>query len=94
MSNPILQMIGKQMNNNSNPMMQMMQMMMTNKNNPNAALDILRQNNPQANQLLQGVDANNSNVMEQLCRNLCNMQGKDFNTEYNKILQMFNTKVK
>ena len=48
--------------------------------NPQQALPILMQANPQMAQMLQGINPNDSKSMEQLCRNVCQQKGIDFDT--------------
>lgn len=42
--------------------------------------NMLIQQNPQMKQILNGVNINDPNVMEQICKNICQQKGLDFNT--------------
>lgn len=42
--------------------------------------NMLIQQNPQMKQILNGVNINDPNAMEQICKNICQQKGLDFNT--------------
>ena len=61
-----------------NPM-QLFQMI-KNSGNPQQLAQQLIQQNPQLQQVLNGVNVNDTNQMEQLCKNICVQKGLDFDT--------------
>ena len=85
MNNPLMQFF---MNNSS---LGMLPQLMQYKNNPQQLLKILGQNYPELNTILQN---NGNNLtpqnMEQLCRNLCQQRGMDFNQVIGQAKQFIN----
>ena len=55
--------------------------------NPQQIIGQLMQQNPQMAQMLQGVNMNDTNAMQNLCRNLCVQKGLDFDTMVAKFRQ-------
>ena len=48
--------------------------------NPQQMMQQMINQNPQMQQMLRGVDTNNPQAMEQLCKNVCLQKGIDFDT--------------
>ena len=48
--------------------------------NPQQMISSMLQSNPQLRDVLQGVNFNDPNSMQQVCRNVCKQKGIDFDT--------------
>jgi hypothetical protein len=86
MNNPILQMLGI---GNNNPMLQMLMSAQS----PQQMLTMIMQQYPQAQQALNQLGPNPTpQSMEQLCQQLCQQRGLDFNSVKTQAQQMMNNK--
>ena len=83
--NPIMNMLG--MGNTIPPQIIQLAQLMRNGGNPQAMINMLAQQYPEMGMLLQMSNGNPQN-MEQLCKNLCQQRGLDFNNIYQQAQTM------
>ena len=84
--NPIMSMFG--MGNAVPPQIMQLAQLMRSGGNPQSMMSMLAQQYPELGVFLQMPNSNTPQGMEQLCKNLCQQRGLDFNNIYQQAQNM------